>query len=94
MPEMAAMGPVFRGVELRHEIDAASYQAKRIPCREPLAFSRIIDLAEGPHCAAFCHDALAWTQRDLPMLAHHLRNRAENGVRAGDFHRYRRLPEP
>lgn len=39
MPEMTAMGPVFRGVELRHEIDVASYQAKRIPCREPLAFS-------------------------------------------------------
>lgn len=39
MPEMAARGPVFRGVELCHEIDVASYQAKRIPCREPLAFS-------------------------------------------------------
>ena len=39
MPEMAARGPVFRGVELRHEIDIASHQAKRIPCREPLAFS-------------------------------------------------------
>lgn len=39
MPEMAAMGPVFRGVELRHEIDVASYQAKRISCREPLALS-------------------------------------------------------
>ena len=39
MPEMTAMGPVFRGVELRHEIDVASYQAQRIPCREPLAFS-------------------------------------------------------
>ena len=24
---------------LRYEIDVASYQAKRIPCREPLAFS-------------------------------------------------------
>lgn len=39
MPEMAAMGPVFRGAGLRYEIDVASYQAKRIPCREPLAFS-------------------------------------------------------
>lgn len=39
VPEMAAMGPVFRGMELRHEIDVASYQAKRIPCRESLAFS-------------------------------------------------------
>lgn len=39
MPEMAAMGPVFRGAGLRYEIDAASYQAQRIPCREPLAFS-------------------------------------------------------
>ena len=39
MPGMAAMGPVFRGVEHRHEIDVASHQAKRIPCREPLAFS-------------------------------------------------------
>ena len=39
MPEMAAMGPVFHGVELRHEIDVASYQAKRISCREPFAFS-------------------------------------------------------
>lgn len=28
------------------------------------------------------------------MPAHHLRNRAENGARTGDFHRYRRLPEP
>lgn len=28
------------------------------------------------------------------MLAHHPRNRAENGVRAGDFHRHRRFPEP
>lgn len=33
------MGPIFRGVELRYEIDVASYQAKRIPCREPFAFS-------------------------------------------------------
>ena len=39
MPEMAVRGPVFRGVELRHEIDVASYQAQRISCREPLAFS-------------------------------------------------------
>ena len=39
MPEMAAMGPVFRGAGLRYEIDVASYQAKRIPCRELLAFS-------------------------------------------------------
>lgn len=39
MPEMAAMGPVFRGVELRHEIDVASHQAKRIPYCGPLAFS-------------------------------------------------------
>ena len=39
MPEMAARGPVFHGVELRHEVDVASHQAKRIPCREPLAFS-------------------------------------------------------
>lgn len=39
MPEMAAMGPVFRGAGLRYEIDVASYQAKRISCRESLAFS-------------------------------------------------------
>lgn len=39
MPEMTAMGPVFRGVELRHEIDVASYQAKRIPYRGPIGFS-------------------------------------------------------
>ena len=39
MPGMAAMGPVFRGMELRHETDAASHQAKCIPCRRPLAFS-------------------------------------------------------
>ena len=39
MPGMVAMGPVFRGAGLRYEIDVASYQAKRIPCREPLAFS-------------------------------------------------------
>lgn len=39
MPEMAAMGPVFRGVELRHEIDVASHQAQRIPYCGPLAFS-------------------------------------------------------
>ena len=31
MPEMAAMGPVFRGAGLRYEIDVASYQAQRIP---------------------------------------------------------------
>ena len=28
------------------------------------------------------------------MPAHYPRNRAENGIRAGDFHRYRRFPEP
>ena len=39
MPGMAAMGPVFRGVELRHEIDVASHQAQRIPYCGPLAFS-------------------------------------------------------
>ena len=39
MPEMAAMGPVFRGVELRYKIDVASHQAQRIPCRGPIAFS-------------------------------------------------------
>ena len=39
MPEIAARGPVFRGTGLRYEIDVASYQAKRIPCREPLALS-------------------------------------------------------
>lgn len=39
MPEMAAMGPVFRGTGLRYEIDVASYRAKRIPYREPLALS-------------------------------------------------------
>lgn len=39
MPEMTAMGPVFRGVELRHEIDVASYQAKRIPCCGSIGFS-------------------------------------------------------
>ena len=32
MPEMTAMGPVFRGAGLCYEIDVASYQAKRIPC--------------------------------------------------------------
>ena len=42
MPEMAAMGPVFRGVELRYEIDVASYQAKRIPCRGPIGFSGVV----------------------------------------------------
>lgn len=39
MSEMAAMGPVFRGAGLRYEIDVASYQAKRIPYRGPIAFS-------------------------------------------------------
>ena len=39
MPEMAAMGPVFRGVELRHETGVASHQAKRIPYCGLLAFS-------------------------------------------------------
>ena len=39
MPEMAAMGPVFRGAGLRYEIDVASYQAQRIPYCGPLAFS-------------------------------------------------------
>ena len=39
MPEMAARGPVFRGTGLRYEIDVASYQAKCISYREPLAFS-------------------------------------------------------
>lgn len=39
MPGMATRGPVFRGVELRHETDAASHQAKCIPCRRSLAFS-------------------------------------------------------
>ena len=38
MSEMAARGPVFRGAGLRYGIDVVSYQAKRIPCREPLAF--------------------------------------------------------
>ena len=33
------MGPVFRGAELRYEIDVVSHQAKRIPCRAPLGFS-------------------------------------------------------
>lgn len=28
------------------------------------------------------------------MPAHHLRSWAENGARTGDFHKYRRLPEP
>lgn len=36
MSEMAAMGPVFCGMELRHETGVASHQAKRIPCRGPL----------------------------------------------------------
>ena len=57
MPGMATMGPVFRGAELRYEIDVASHQAKRIPRRGPLGFSWVIDPAEGPHCAIFCHDA-------------------------------------
>ena len=39
MPGMATMGPVFRGAELRYEIDVVSHQAKRIPCRAPLGFS-------------------------------------------------------
>ncbi len=39
MPEMAAMGPVFRGAGLRYEIDVASHQAQRIPYCGPLAFS-------------------------------------------------------
>lgn len=39
MPEMAARGPVFRGAELRYEIDVASHQAQRIPYCGPLAFS-------------------------------------------------------
>lgn len=73
MPEMAAMGPVFRGAGLRYEIDVASYQAKRIPCREPLAFSWIIGPAEGPHCAIFCHDALVWTQWTIRKSAASLR---------------------
>lgn len=39
MPEMAAMGPVFRGAGLRYEIDVVSHQAQRIPYCGPLAFS-------------------------------------------------------
>ena len=39
MPGMVTMGPVFRGAELRYEIDVVSHQAKRIPCRAPLGFS-------------------------------------------------------
>ena len=76
------MGPVFRGAELRYEIDVASHQAKRIPRRGPLGFSWVIDPAEGPHCAIFCHDATVRTQWAIRRSTASLRNTPVVSLRA------------
>lgn len=52
-------------------------------------------LLYGQSPSRHCRDIRpARVRRDLPMPAHYPWNRAENGIRAGDFHRHRRFPEP
>lgn len=60
MPGMAARGPVFRGVELRHEIDVASHQAQRIPYCGPLPFLELLTLQKGPIASFSVTTAIAW----------------------------------